>query len=65
MMYVTSINFRATSKTWTWTLKNMDHEKHGINMRLKNMLPLENLMKKMCNVICSLNVCVMCTNFDI
>ena len=31
------ISFRATSKTWTWTQKNLDPEKHGINMGLKNM----------------------------
>ena len=28
---------KATSKTWTRTLKNMDPEKPGINIGLKNM----------------------------
>ena len=28
----------ATSKTRTWTLKNLDPEKHGTNRGLKNIL---------------------------
>ena len=37
----------------------MDPEKHVINMSLTNKcLPLESLIKKMRNVICSLTVCV-------
>ena len=43
-------NFRATSKNWT--LKNLDPEKHDINISLKNKyLPLESLIKKIRNVI--------------
>ena len=43
----------ATSKTWTWTrtlknldtLKNMNPEKHGINMGLKICLTLESYVR--------------------
>ena len=60
----------ATSKTWTqtlenlnpespglwktWTLKNMESEKHGINMALKNMSDFRELCfkKTMRNMIC-------------
>ena len=34
---------KATSKTWTWTLKNMIPGKHGIHMELKNMSDLREL----------------------
>ena len=38
----------------------MDPEKHVINMSLTNKcLPLESLIKKMRNVICSLKVCIL------
>ena len=50
------INFKAASKTWA--LKNMDPEKHVINMNLKNV-SLESLIKKMHNAICSLKVHVL------
>ena len=50
------INFRATSKTWT--LKNLDPEKHGINMGLKNRSAFREF-SEMHNVICSLEVCVL------
>ena len=63
----------ATSKTWnrtlepepekprpwkTWTLKNLDHEKHEINMELKDFSHFRELYfrKIMCNVICCLKV---------
>ena len=61
-------NVLATSKTWTrtpdsdpekprpkktWTLKNLDPEKHVINMALKNMSDFRELcfIKAMHNVI--------------
>ena len=39
----------------TWALKNMDPEKHGINMRLKNMSDFRELcfIMTMLNVICT------------
>ena len=38
----------------TWNLKQLDPEKLVINMSLKNKcLPLESLIKKICNLICS------------
>ena len=60
----------ATSKAWTqtldpdpekpgpwktWTLKNLDPEKHGINMGLKYMSHFRELrfVKTMRNVICT------------
>ena len=50
-----------TQKNWiskTWALKNMDPEKHRINMRLKNMFDFRELcfIKTMHNVICYLKV---------
>ena len=55
--------FLATSKTWTrtWTQKNLDPEKHGINIRLKNMSDFRELffIKTMRDVIYSLKVCVL------
>ena len=36
--YLFKVEFnKATSKTWTRTLKNMILRKHGIHMELKNM----------------------------
>ena len=44
-----------------WTLKNLDPEKHGINMGLKNMSFFRELrfIKTMRNVIYHLKVCVL------
>ena len=47
------INFRATSKTWTRNLKNLnlkniDPEKHRINIGLKNMSAFKEFNKEMC-----------------
>ena len=39
----------------TWTLKNMDPEKDGTNMGLKNMSDFREFIKAMYNVICSCN----------
>ena len=58
-MFKAMINFRAASETWSWILKKMPDEKHGINMGLKICLPLESLIKKIRTVICSLTVCVL------
>ena len=57
------INFRATSKTKTRTLKNMDPEKDRINMGLKNMSAFREFNKE--NVQCDLHFKSFCTNFDI
>ena len=45
----------------SWTLKNMDPEKHRINMGLKNMSDFGDLyfIKSMRNVICCLKVRVL------
>ena len=43
----------------TWTLKNLDPEKDGTNMGLKNMSDFREFIKAMYNVICSLKVCVL------
>ena len=55
MFYVsTKVTGRATSKTWIRTLKNLDPEKHGINMGLKMSLFRElSFIKTMRNVICT------------
>ena len=58
-MFKAMINFKAASETWSWILKKMPPERHGINMGLKICLPLVSLIKKMRTVICSLNVCVL------
>ena len=46
---------------WAQTLKNMDAEKFGINMGLKNMYDFREscFIKTMCNGICCLKVCVL------
>ena len=51
----------ATSKTWTRTLKNLDPEKPGINIGLKNVSDFRELcfIKTMCNVIYCLKVRVL------
>ena len=51
----------ATSKTWTRTLKNLDPEKPGINIGLKNVSDFTELcfIKTMCNVIYCLKVRVL------
>ena len=51
----------ATSKTWTRTLKNLDPEKPGINIRLKNMSDFRELcfITTMRNVIYCLKVRVL------
>ena len=63
----------ATSKTWTRTLDldpekprplkrwNLDPQKQGIKMGLKNMSDFRELcfIKTMGNVICSVNYCLM------
>ena len=37
-LYLFKVQFnKATSKTWSWTLKNMNPGKHAIYMGLKNM----------------------------
>ena len=61
----------ATSKTWTWTLdphleksgprktwtlKNMDPEKHGMNMGLKYVTFFTTFYKDYRNVICCLKL---------
>ena len=53
----------ATSKTWTRTQKNMDPEKHGINMGLKNISAFREFNKA--NVQCDLLFKSLCTNIDI
>ena len=57
------INSRATSKTLTWTLKEMPPEKHGINMGLKNMSAFREFNKE--NIQCDLQFKSLCTNFNI
>ena len=49
-----------------WTLKNMDSEKHGINMGLKNMSDFRELCFKntIRNVICCLKVHRYLTTFS-
>ena len=51
----------VTSKTWTRTLKNLDPEKPGKNIGLKNMSDFRELcfIKTMCNVIYCLKVRVL------
>ena len=44
-------------------LKNLDPEKHGINMGLKNMSAFREFNKE--NVQCDLQFKSLCTNFDI
>ena len=44
-------------------LKNLDPEKHGINKRLKNMLPFREFNKE--NAQCDLQFKSLCTNFDV
>ena len=52
---------RATSKTWTGTVKYLDPEKHGIDIGLKYMSDFRELcfIKTMCSVFYSLKVRVL------
>ena len=52
---------RATSKTWTETVKYLDPEKHGIDIGLKYMSDFRELcfIKTMCSVFYSLKVRVL------
>ena len=51
----------VASKTWTWTLKHLDPEKHEINIGLKYVCDFRELyfIKTMPNVIYCLKVCVL------
>ena len=46
-----------------WMLKNLDPEKHGINMGLKNLSAFKRFNKE--NAQCNLQFKRSCTNFDI
>ena len=54
----TEPDLKLEPELWTGTLKNVDPEKHGMNMQLKNIFGCRQLyfIKTMRNVICCLKV---------